>query len=483
MSVRREVALHHCIVRTRVLERGQDPYELQVLFVLQGEKAPEPMVPLMEYVVDTGHLRALTWQRKTVQAVGMFVDFAIARRRELREGPFRKVFGRFAEALVRGTIDEQGNDANALYWEPKTVGRAKEILRAVTAFSEWAVNRYGARPLNPKRPATLTEQIATWRQSDQRRAHALLGYAVDRETIARQARTTHSVKINRTEVRTTSEEVKSFPEQAIGALLREGFVRQHTREGDPRHVRLNLKDILITMLLHGAGLRLSEPFHLFVSDIEVEAEHPERARVKLYHPEQGGAPVDYVDPLTGRHRGGDREEYLRGKWQRKPRTLEGGRFHAGWKDLLLMNQREKYALIHWFPTDWGEIFLDMAREYITHCRSKRCNHPYLFVSEKRGVEGDPYTIDAFRQAHAKAVRRIGLEAGRQLGTTPHGHRHAYGRRLKQAEVDAQTIQRVMHHKGPGSQDVYTEPAVVVINATLEEASKRLEALQTPVKQS
>ena len=218
------------------------------------------------------------------------------------------------------------------------------------------MNRYGSTPLNPKRPATLTEQIAGWRQVDRRRAHALLGYAVDRRTIAKHVRTTYSVGIPRKELRSPSEEPETFPDGAIGELLHEGFVKQHTRDDQPRHVRLHLKDVLISLLLHGAGLRLSEPFHLYVSDIEVEPEHPERALVRLYHPEQGEAPKDYVDPVTGRYRGGDREEYLRERWRLKPRTLEAARYHAGWKDLLLMNERKKYALAHWFPTQWGENF-------------------------------------------------------------------------------------------------------------------------------
>ena len=37
-----------------------------------------------------------------------------------------------------------------------------------------------------------------------------------------------------------------------------------------------------------------------------------------------------------------------------------------------------------------------------------------------------------RESHEKAVEKIGLTVGKHYGTTPHGHRHAYGRRLKNA---------------------------------------------------
>jgi hypothetical protein len=246
--------------------------------------------------------------------------------------------------------------------------------------------------------------------------------------------------------------------------------------------RLSLKDILITILLHGGGLRESEPFHLFVSDVGVDPQNPNSAVVRLYHPEQGAAPLDYVDPLSGRHVAGDREEYLRVRWRMKPRTLMEGRFKAGWKDLHLFDQREKYALVHWFAPAWGELFLDFFKPYIMHCRSRRSQHPFLFVSQKDGFEGDPYTVDSYRQAHARAVRRIGLVPVRALGTTPHGHRHAYGRRLADAEVDELTIQRVMHHKSPASQTVYTEPRAAVIAAALATAQSRLTSLDAdPLK--
>ena len=88
MSVRREIAVHHCVVRTRVVEQGHRPYQLHTLFILEDGKAPEPMVPLMEYVVDIGKLRALAWQRKALQAVGLFVDFAIAYREAIGERAF-----------------------------------------------------------------------------------------------------------------------------------------------------------------------------------------------------------------------------------------------------------------------------------------------------------------------------------------------------------------------------------------------------------
>jgi len=153
--------------------------------------------------------------------------------------------------------------------------------------------------------------------------------------------------------------------------------------------------------------------------------------------------------------------------------LVPGRFHAGWKDLHLTDQRQKFALVHWFPSYWGEVFLNLFKVYITKVRSRHSKHPFIFVSQKEGVVGEPYTLASFRQAHAKAVRRIGLSVGKEFGTTPHGHRHTYGQLLTEAGLDPLLIQRCLHHKSQESQQVYTEPTPAMITKALSEAAQRM----------
>ena len=482
MSLRKEIGRHHAVIFTLVRNPGAPDRRLHVLYLLQPPCPPTPLISVVDYIVDVGRARALSWQRHTVRAIGLLVDFLAANAAWLKEQSNPKVFALFAEALVAGTLDLDGRDPSGLFWEPKSVSRARHLLGAATAFSDWLENRYGCRPLNPLRKATIAEQIAYWRRLDNRKANALLGYASYRSDHQARAQIVRTVAIRRKVTMAIGREVKSFPPERISDLLFTGFASRGKQHSPLVYERLSLKDILITILLHGGGLRESEPFHLFVSDVGVDPQNPNGAVVRLYHPEQGMAPVDYVDPLSGRHVAGDREEYLRARWRMKPRTLIEGRFKAGWKDLHLFDQREKYALVHWFAPAWGELFLAFFKPYIMHCRSRRSQHPFLFVSQKAGFEGDPYTVDSYRQAHARAVRRIGLVPVKALGTTPHGHRHAYGRRLADAEVDELTIQRVMHHKSPTSQAVYIEPPAAVIAAALATAQSRLTSLDAdPLK--
>lgn len=475
---RRETARYHTVVHTLVRHAGRSDVRLYVLYLLsQGSASPTPMVPLVEFILEHGRTRSLAWQRELTRSVGLLVDFMQANVQHFKMMDTRpKVLAAFADALVGGTINSEGNDSSSLYWEPKSIARATVALNAVTAFSDWLVNRYAATALNPWENASVAEQIAYWRRFENRRAHALLRHTMGREDQAAAALQTRAVRVRRKAISTLpGSPPKTFPDASMADLITKGFARPRKTSSSLWYEQINVRDALITILLHGGGLRESEPFHLYVSDIAIDPRNPGSALVKIYHPEQGAAPDDFFDPITGKKLQGDRETYLRTKWMLEPRNLNPGRFHAGWKDLQLTDQREKYAMVHWFPSWWGEVFLFLFRIYITEFRSRHCHHPYLFVSQKEGVAGDMYTIDSFRQAHAKAVKRIGLEVGKAYGTTPHGHRHAYGQSMVNAGVDQKVVQRAMHHKSIESQEPYTIPSLDLVSSTLRTAEEQLRA--------
>lgn len=473
MSLSRETAKFHTVAHTLIRKTGLPERRIYVLYVLDSEGRPIALRQLAEYFLEHGRTRSPSWQRDVARAVGLFIDFLKANEEFFRQQVDRpQVLASFAEALVGGTIDLDGNDLSGLYWEPKSHSRASFLLNVVTAFSDWLVNRYDTTPINPWRSATVSEQMAYWRRFDKRRAHALLSHTYGKEEAVARSKMARSVAIRRKTLVSHKADIKFFPEDRIWDLLKQGFVHRGKEKSRHIHERLNIRDMLITILMHGGGLRESEPFHLYVGDVFIDPRNPSNAQVRLYHPEQGKAPDDYIDPLTGKYIEGDREEYLRTKWQCEPRNLSAGRLHAGWKDLKLTNGREKYALVHWFPSFWGQVFLTLFKVYITSMRSRHCHHPFLFVSHKDSVAGDPYTIDSFRQAHEKAVRRIGLEPGKLYGTTPHGHRHAYAQRLTDAGLPEQIIQAALHHKSAESQQVYKEPPAEKVNKALRDASEK-----------
>jgi integrase len=131
---------------------------------------------------------------------------------------------------------------------------------------------------------------------------------------------------------------------------------------------------------------------------------------------------------------------------------------------------------YWFQPELGRIFLYLWMEYLKELVTLPRAHPYAFVVEKHGAAGDIYCIDNFKQAHARAVRQIGLVARKSLGTTPHGHRHAYGRRLMRSGVAPQVKQKALHHKSIASQAIYTVPNARDVTNALNEATRNLDRL-------
>lgn len=475
MSLRKETARFHTVAHTLIRKPGLPDRRAYVLYVLEGDDyRPQALLPLVEYTLEQGRSRSTAWQRELARAVGLFIDFLRANQAIFRQQHDRPlVLAAFAEALVGGTIDRDTNDPSGLYWEPKSLSRATLLLNAVTAFSDWLVNRYDTTPLNPWKSASVAEQIAYWRRFDKRRVHALLSHTYGCEEAVERSKLARMVVVQRKSISHDVTPAKCFPMDQVWPLLTEGLTVPGKSKARHLHERMNIRDILITILLHGGGLRESEPFHLYVSDVAIDPHNPKSALVRLYHPERGTAPDDYIDPISGKVINADREEYLRVKWGLQPRNLEVGRFHAGWKNLKLSNGRENYAMVHWFPSYWGEVFLSLFKVYITKQRSRHCAHPYLFVSLKDTVAGEAYTVNSYRQAHAKAVKRIGLLPAKGFGTTPHGHRHAYAQQLTDAGLGTEVIQAALHHKSPESQRVYKEPPTEKVNAALRAASTNL----------
>ena len=475
MSLRSEIPKFHSVAHTLIKKPGLADKRHYVLYVLEGAQCnPVPFKPLIEYFLDYGRSRSAGWQREVVRSVRLFIDFITANREHFRAQSDRpQMLAAFAEAMVGGTIDINGDDSSNLYWEPKSTSRVTLMLNLLTTFSDWLVNKTDSTAINPWRRATMAEQIAYWRRFDRRKASALLSHTYGKESVIEKSQMARTVAIRRKIVSADITAAKSFPERRIWDLINSGFTIQGKTEFNDVHERLNIRDMMITVLLHGGGLRESEPFHLYVSDVAIDTNNHKSALVRIFHPEQGAAPDDYIDPVTRKRISGDREQYLRVKWKMEPRNLAVGRFHAGWKELKLTNGRDKYAQVHWFPSYWGEVFMALFKIYITKLRSRHCDHPFLFVSHKADVAGQPYTVDSFRQAHGKAVRRIGLDVRKELGTTPHGHRHAYAQALTDAKVDEAVIQAALHHKSPNSQRVYKEPSAEKMNAVLQAANAKL----------
>jgi hypothetical protein len=130
--------------------------------------------------------------------------------------------------------------------------------------------------------------------------------------------------------------------------------------------------MLVTLLLHGAGFRESEPFHLYIPDVFPDPTNPTAAKVFIHHPSYGAAPADWRDQ-RGRPRKGNRAEYLGHQFGLVPRTELMDRRHAGWKGG--MHDGAYYKQAYWFLPEYGEWFLHLWHRYLEQVARVERNHP------------------------------------------------------------------------------------------------------------
>lgn len=412
---------------------------------------------LLDYCLYRSHDRSLTWMKKVTRSVRMFLEYLQA---NPAERDTYRLFQNFAQRLYTGTFDRQtGVDPSGLCWAPRSPQDASHIITHLSDFFDWLGEmRPEAAMLNPRYAAGAFDRHTDEAAYQYRRSKAFLG-----NTWAQNAPTSETgyrVRGRRLP-KVEKDEPPAFPEERFEELLVKGFCAAGRRD---------YRGMLITLLLHGAGFRESEPFHLYIPDVFPDPANPRAAKVFIHHPSHGAAPADWRDE-RGRPRKGNRAEYLARQFGLTPRTDLLDRRHAGWKGG--MHDGPYYKQAHWFLPEFGDWFLHLWHPYLEQVACVERSHPFAFINLNREPLGGMYSLSQFNKAHAVACERIGLTVSKALGTTPHGHRHAYGRRLRNAGIDKMLIRRFMHHASLESQEVYTQPKTREALAALEAAAQRL----------
>ena len=417
--------------------------------------------PMVEYQA-LFQARSLSWQKSLCLAVRLLLEYAA-----VNAGAFaspRDLFQTFSVRLRSGTFGADGMDPSGLYWLPRQPSNANQLIELLTAFSAWLEKTYHVPSVNPLRDATRHEQVIAAAAWAHRNNASFLGHTESKEKARRQLAQTPWVPRHHT-AKVLGEKKPRFPENRFLPLLFEGFAVH--RQQDDQFLRLDLRCVLITLLQHGGGLRVSECFHLWVEDVTCDPLDPTKALVRIGHPEEGY--VKYAD--ANREKATcSRREYLATRGL-LPRNLQIGKRHAGWKDPTL--DGKYYLEVHWSDPVYGQLFLLLWRLYLRQLSEIPHSHPWAFVNLRHNP-GELLTLAQYAKAHAKAVQRIGLVPGKAEGTTEHGHRHAYMYRLAEAGVQEVVIKRAGHHHSIESQKVYTEPELARIRSAIDEGCKRLE---------
>ena len=428
-----------------------------------------PIESVMDYMVEYAHIKSPIWMQKLTQGICLLIDYIDANKHVFEDSEL--LFSSFVQKLYLGTIGEDGKDPSGLYWESRSNMNVRQLVSLITNYAEWATQGKHPSKILPLRELDKAEEIMVWAYWSHKRNNALLAH-IHREDSAQLDISRRKKAIFKPQSNTRQDSVKYFDDSKIWDLIYKGFIVPGRQKSERIEERINLRDALITFLMHFGGVRVSEPFHLYVHDVMPDPQNNESALVRIFHPKDGAAPSDWIG-INGSRGSGRRGEYLRSKYGMSPRNeyFSTDQLHAGWKNNLI-NDSGNFMYINWFPVWTGELFMKMWNMYMFQRAQMTCHHPFAFVTK----DGSPYAISSFKVAHKRAIKRIGLEAGKMLGTTPHAHRHAYGQRLKMAKemIPPHARKAAMHHRSINSQAIYMESSNKEVNEILAEATKSLE---------
>lgn len=445
-------------VKARIVEDNTGRTTL--LLVLAGPAGVIP--PLMEYQ-RLFQVRSMSWHKSLCQAVKLLLEYAAANSTAFTSP--RQLFQTFSVRLLTGTCDRDGSDPSGLYWRSRRPRNANRLIDQLTAFSSWLAKNYGVPDLNPLRDATQAEQVLAAAAWSHRNNAAFLGH-VESQASARQFFRQHPWAPRHVTARVVGERKPRFPEASFLPLIFEGFVLN--RKVDDKLLRLDVRCALIALLQHGGGLRTSECFHLWVQDVEPDPHDPSVALVRIGDPEEGFA--EWMD-RSGKAVRSSRRDYL-ASVGRLPRNRITGKQYAGWKHPTL--DGKWFMQVYWSDPVYGQLFMRLWRIYLRVLIGIERPHPWAFVNFTH-ERGEPLTIARYAKIHARAVTRIGLSPEKSLGSTPHGHRHAYLYRLAEAKLPPDVIKRVAHHHCIESQRVYTEIELAKVRTEMDRAHQRIEA--------
>lgn len=416
--------------------------EMPVIFDEDGK----PFYELIQYCLNkftVGKFR-FSSLKHVVYAVELYLQFNLVNRLKVKNS--REMFKLFFEALLKGTINDDGFDESGLYWKPFQPDTANIYLEALSKFGDWLHIEYGNQILNP-----IIEHDY--------KAKVLLQYAYYYKTKANiLSHIQHKKNLNfnfsrefkiRKHIKREKGDIQQFPDQLFNKLIIHGYEAVKDK-------RMVLRDILILLLMHGCGVRVSEALHLWIHDVNILTK-----TVKIFHPKSGNAP-----------NGRNRQEYLWEKYKLKPRTDLVGNQHLGWKSVSV--NKEGAIDLFWKEEKMRDFFFEMWTIYLSYLAILEINHPYAFMNFNKKDFLQPYTLSSFQKNYISAMRRLGEKVDKASGLSTHGHRHNYAMTLKERGHSPLIIQRALHQSNIYSQLPY-------VSGSYSQAIKKFRELEEKIK--
>jgi len=381
-----------------------------------------------------------------LRAVGTFYAFCQAKCGD--EAPLTDdLYGlvqEYGEARFRGTCIA-GEDPIGLYWRRVRISTVSEEIRALDRYSRFVAKLHDSPVFNPDEHVLV--RVARFYRSarESGRSDALVHL---RGVRRRRNKAVLTVNQRMTEGDRSKMRAKHLsPAEMIEVV---------------EHGARSPRDKMLMLLLGYAGLRISEPLHLYVNDVTELFRESGGSKIRLEHPETGSCASSNAE---------DRAGFLARVYGRLPRC-ELGRGHrefAGWKGMVLTesNPADRYAF--WLEERIaGRYFRRCLEAYFDDhkalLRTGRLRHPYLFFNTtRRGASdyGQPMSLSGAHESVERAFKRAGIKAG------SHACRHHYGFYAADVlQISQEMLMRMMHHSSIVSTDTYYHVSAASVRARI-----------------
>ncbi|CAM3648144.1 gamma-mobile-trio recombinase GmtY [Rheinheimera salexigens] len=340
-----------------------------------------------------------SWKERSTFALRLLIEYIHA----VPNSDYEKatqLLKSFTETVLTGTIDyTKLDDPLDLFWKPRKIRDVNNILFHITHYTDFLAlqDGYTSSRINPFRKATSYEERLNWCAYYHKQQNVFLNHLTKRDKAKSQLQQVRLIG-KFIDSKIENEKVIRFPEEQIERLIYLGFNKNGI---------IDFKSQAITMLLNYGGIRKSEVFHIYLSDITLNPNRPGEAFVRVYHPEYGKSPDGHYKT---------RSEYLLSQTHYKPRNKYrlSERLYSGWKNPLLTS-RDGYYEVVFSPPHKAKEFLAVWVNYLKFQRVEPDTsyfHPFAFTNS----DGKPETIKNYQRLHKRAVERIGLECKKELGT-------------------------------------------------------------------
>ena len=427
---------------------------IPLLILRDGRVSLYALAWARDMMVSEGRSQAHLY--RAIQGLGRFYDFynIIYEGKPLAANEMRGLMRQFYEAR------EYGNEK--LGWAPVSNKAARDDVRYASTFSKFCHDNFGTLSINPYEQKLLqdlnvSEQQKYYAELKHRSRWDMLHHLTPETQLGRGIIGDYSFS-PKPKLLKQAEHNDYFPPEKVLPLL------TSTR---------SIRDLLAFIILFFGGLRESELFHLFVTDVTTPTEDGP-ALIDLAHPQLGL--YTWNSPFTGVH-SGMRAEFLWDRYQLTPRNRLALKdpMHAGWKGMMYTHKGYG-ADFYWLVPEMGILFAKLHRKYMHEIRSSATDsHPYYFINAKDSYFGRPLTMSNLTKSFYRAAARVGLRAS-DPGVNPHGARHFYGHfSATFLDIPMKKLQVMMRHASIQSTQIYYSIDERVVREAIKKGQERMHA--------